>query len=171
MVVLWLLQEAANVHEGVVYISKSMYIFLGSLFGLMSLLIAFFVVDKFRQLKDEKNSVIKQFEKLEASMIKSIENLTTATQSLTGAINDVRLWVSDQFLSRSDHRDSLDDVYTEIQRIRETCKEDIGAHTANVRLIIEQFGKDLESHIRYCPGRHGSKPIGNTTFRLSEDGD
>lgn len=104
--------------------------------GLLTVLIPVLAYLLTRELA-RKDQVGEDLKSITAKFTTSIEELNKAVAALTLACEEIRLWSTEKFVSRDEHRNAV-----------ESIREDI-ARTA------ERFSRDLDKCGERCPARHG----------------
>ncbi len=81
--------------------------------------------------------LIREFNRKD-KLAEAVEKLHSAVGALTLAVEEIRLWSTERFVTRVEHRDAL-----------EAVKADIARHA-------ERFERELERCEQRCPDRCGS---------------
>lgn len=106
---------------------------LGSLMALLIPSLAYFLVREFKR-KDQIGEDVKELARL---VHDSIDRLNCAVSTLTLAINEIKIWSQDRFVTRFEFTSCM-----------EQMKEDITAHA-------ERFSRELDRHEERCSTRDG----------------
>ena len=104
---------------------------LSTVVGVLVTSLGYLLVREFNR----KDKIGDEVRELAARVTVSIEALNKAVSSLTLAVEEIRMWSHDRFITRSEHRDA-----------NEALKADVAANAA-------RFERELDNCSKRCPAR------------------